>query len=77
MEEYDQDGLEAVREQLGDFISSITLLALPVETGAKIDQKVAELESELEKDNPDLLTVRDMVETIKEIIDWSLRGKLN
>ena len=77
MLEYDQDTLEMLREQVGDFLSSISLLTLPSETRAKIDQKMAELENELERDNPDLIAVRDMVETIKEIIDWTVRVKLH
>ena len=77
MLEHDQDTLEMIREQVGGFLGSISLLTLPSETGAKIDRKVAELKIELGRDNPDLIAVRDMVETIKEIIDWTMRAKLH
>ncbi len=62
MEEHDQDALDAIRDQVAQFMAKISELTLPQDIEVQIALKMAELESELKKDNLD-------VEAVKAIVD--------
>ena len=64
MEEHDQDALDAIREQVAQFMANISELTLPQDIELQIAVKIAELESELKKDNLDIKTVKDIVDSV-------------
>ena len=64
VEEHDQDALDAIREQVAQFMANISELTLPQDIELQIAVKIAELESELKKDNLDIKTVKDIVDSV-------------
>ena len=77
MLEHDQDTLEMIREQVTDFLAIVSQLIVSPGKEAEIEEKVTELKQELAKDNPDIEAVRDMVESVKGIIDGMAPIKLH
>ena len=67
MEEHDQDALDAIREQVAQFMANISELKLPLDIELQIAVKIAELESELKKDNLDIEAVKAIVDTVSEL----------
>ncbi len=64
MEEHDQDALDAIREQVAQFMANISELTLPQDIELQIAVKIAELESELKKDNLDIEAVKAIVDSV-------------
>ena len=64
MEEHDQDALDAIREQVAQFMANISELKLPLDIELQIAVKIAELESELKKDNLDIEAVKAIVDSV-------------
>ena len=64
MEEHDQDALDAIREQVAQFMANISELSLPLDIELQIAVKIAELESELKKDNLDIEAVKAIVDSV-------------
>ena len=64
MEEHDQDALDAIREQVAQFMANISDQKLPQDIELQIAVKIAELESELKKDNLDIEAVKAIVDSV-------------
>ncbi len=64
MEEHDQDALDAIRDQVAQFMANISELTLPLDIELQIAVKIAELESELKKDNLDIEAVKAIVDSV-------------
>ena len=64
MEEHDRDALDAIREQVAQFMANISDLKLPLDIELQIAVKIAELESELKKDNLDIEAVKAIVDSV-------------
>ncbi len=64
MEEHDQDALDAIRDQVAQFMANISELTLPQDIELQIAVKIAELESELKKDNLDIEAVKAIVDSV-------------
>jgi len=64
VEEHDQDALDAIRDQVAQFMANISELTLPQDIELQIAVKIAELESELKKDNLDIEAVKAIVDSV-------------
>ncbi len=64
MEEHDQDALDAIRDQVAQFMANISELTLPQDIELQIAVKIAELESELMKDDLDIEAVKAIVDSV-------------
>ncbi len=64
VEEHDQDALDAIRDQVAQFMANISELSLPLDIELQIAVKIAELESELKKDNLDIEAVKAIVDSV-------------
>ena len=71
MEEHDQDALDAIREQVAQFMANISELSLPLDIELQIAVKIAELESELKKDNLDIEAVKAIVDSVRGLAKWT------
>ena len=69
MSENYQKQVETIRKLAAVFLDQIAGFPVPPEIEAKVDKWIDELELELAKDAPDLVTIRDLIELIRDIID--------
>ena len=69
MSEYYQKQVDVLREMATVFMGQISDMPLSPEEKAKIDPRIIELQRELAEDAPDLVTIRDLIALIKDIID--------
>ncbi len=77
MMEYPAEKVDLIREQVEEFLGIISQLIVPADTGEKIGRMVTELEGELEKENPDIQIVRDIVDSMNAVIKGTLRPTLH
>ena len=69
MSEYYQKQVDVIREMATVFMGQISDIPLSPEEKAKIDPRIIELQRELAEDAPDFVTIRDLIEQIRDIID--------
>ncbi len=69
MNEDYREQLAAIRELTTVFLSQISDLSVSLEIEARVDPKIAELERELATDTPDLVTIRDLIALVRDILE--------
>ena len=58
-----------IREMATVFMGQISDMPLSPKAKANIDPRIIELQRELAEDVPDLVTIKDLIELIRDIID--------
>ena len=69
MSEHYQKQVDVIRDLATVFMGQISELTLSPAAKPKIDPRIAQLERELSEDAPDLVTIRDLIELIRDIVN--------
>ena len=77
MSEHYQKQVDVIRDLATVFMDHIPELTLSPEAKAKIDPRIIELQRELAEEAPDLVTIRDLIVLIKDIVDGARQIRLD
>ena len=69
MSEHYQKKVDVIPEMATVIMGQISDMALSPEAKAKINPRIIELQCELAEDARDLVTIRDLIELIRDIVD--------